>query len=90
VPFFEFFGHHFEIPMEMYRSLPNAALWVIPQQEHTPLWVDMGSDRFREDREKLPRTGKGVRWEMVLSASAIQSVSSRAQLCCRRHKGEPA
>jgi len=31
-----------EIPMEMYRSLPNAALWVIPQQGHTPLWVDMG------------------------------------------------
>jgi hypothetical protein len=28
--------------MEMYRSLPNAALWVIPQQGHTPLWVDMG------------------------------------------------
>lgn len=33
-----------EIPMEMYRSLPNAALWVIPQQGHTPLWVDMGGD----------------------------------------------
>ena len=33
-----------EIPMEMYRSLPNAALWVIPQQGHTPLWADMGGD----------------------------------------------
>ena len=32
--------------MEMYRSLPNAALWVIPQQEHTPLWVDMGGDAW--------------------------------------------
>ena len=33
-----------EIPMEMYRSLPNSALWVIPQQGHTPLWVEMGGD----------------------------------------------
>lgn len=33
-----------DIPMEMYRSLPNAALWVIPQQGHTPLWVNMGGD----------------------------------------------
>lgn len=32
--------------MEMYRSLPNAALWVIPQQEHPPLWVDMGGDAW--------------------------------------------
>lgn len=33
-----------DIPMEIYRSMPNAALWVIPQQGHTPLWVDMGGD----------------------------------------------
>jgi pimeloyl-ACP methyl ester carboxylesterase len=33
-----------ELPMEMYRALPNAALWVIPQQGHTPLWEDMGGD----------------------------------------------
>lgn len=33
-----------ETAMEMYRSLPNAALWVIPQQGHTPLWPDMGGD----------------------------------------------
>ena len=31
-----------ELPMEMYHALPHAALWVIPGQEHTPLWVDMG------------------------------------------------
>lgn len=33
-----------ELAMEMYRSLPNGALWVIPQQGHTPLWKDMGGD----------------------------------------------
>ena len=33
-----------ELPMEMYRALPNAALWVIPQQGHTSLWEDMGGD----------------------------------------------
>jgi hypothetical protein len=35
--------------MEMYRGLPNAALWVIPQQGHTPLWVDMGGDAAAAD-----------------------------------------
>ena len=33
-----------ELAIKMYRGLPNAALWVIPQQGHTPLWVDMGGD----------------------------------------------
>lgn len=33
-----------EIPMEMYRSLSNAALWIIPLQGHAPLWTDMGGD----------------------------------------------
>lgn len=33
-----------EMPLEMYRSLPNAALWVIPWQGHTPLWPDLGGD----------------------------------------------
>lgn len=33
-----------EIPLEMYRALPNAALWVIPGQGHTPIWVEMGGD----------------------------------------------
>lgn len=33
-----------EIPLEMYRSLPHAALWVIPWQGHTSLWPDLGGD----------------------------------------------
>lgn len=39
-----------EIPLELYRALPNAALWVIPGQGHTPLWVDMGGDPGAADR----------------------------------------
>lgn len=35
-----------EIPMEMYHSLPNVAMWVIPQQGHTSLWVDMGGNAW--------------------------------------------
>lgn len=38
-----------ELALEMYRGLPNAALWVIPQQGHTPLWVDMGGDASAAD-----------------------------------------
>ena len=30
-----------EIPLELYRALPQAALWVVPEQGHSPLWVDM-------------------------------------------------
>jgi len=32
------------LPFEMYNSLPNAALWIVPQQGHTPLWIEMGGD----------------------------------------------
>jgi hypothetical protein len=28
----------------MYRALPDAALWVIPGQGHTPLWAELGGD----------------------------------------------
>lgn len=30
-----------EMPLELYRALPHAALWVVPEQGHSPLWVDM-------------------------------------------------
>ncbi|WP_170218324.1 alpha/beta fold hydrolase [Flagellimonas lutaonensis] len=33
-----------EIPIEMYNALPNASLWVLPDQGHTPVWKTMGAD----------------------------------------------
>ncbi len=30
------------VPMEMYRALPDAALWVVPGQGHGPLWESFG------------------------------------------------
>ena len=27
-----------EIPLEMYRSIPNAQLWIIPQGGHVPIF----------------------------------------------------
>ena len=33
-----------ETAMEFYRTLPDAALWIVPWQEHTPLWEDMGGN----------------------------------------------
>ena len=31
-----------EVAMELYRSIPNAALWVVPFQKHFPIWPDQG------------------------------------------------
>lgn len=31
-----------DIAMEIYQTLPNAQLWVIPGQGHTPIWKSMG------------------------------------------------
>lgn len=33
-----------EMPLEMYRALPNAALWVIPEQGHTPIFKELGGN----------------------------------------------
>src|SRR5690606_1590713 len=33
-----------EIPTEMYYALPNASLWIVPDQGHTPVWKIMGAD----------------------------------------------
>lgn len=33
-----------EQALELYRSLPHAALFIIPEQGHTPLWEEMGGD----------------------------------------------
>jgi pimeloyl-ACP methyl ester carboxylesterase len=30
------------VPLEMYRALPHAALWVVPGQGHMPLWESFG------------------------------------------------
>jgi pimeloyl-ACP methyl ester carboxylesterase len=27
-----------EIPLEMYRGIPNASLWIIPQGGHVPIF----------------------------------------------------
>lgn len=32
------------IPFEMYQALPHAALWVVPNQGHAPLWPDFGGE----------------------------------------------
>lgn len=34
-----------EIPLEMYKALPNARLWIVPEQGHTPVWASMGADK---------------------------------------------
>ena len=31
-----------DIPFEMYAAMPNASLWVVPDQGHMPLWEDFG------------------------------------------------
>jgi pimeloyl-ACP methyl ester carboxylesterase len=33
-----------EIATELYKSFPNARLWVIPFQGHTPVWQSFGAD----------------------------------------------
>lgn len=49
VPTFMIFGdrdtfYPMEIPTEMYQAIPNARLWVVPEQGHTPVWQIMGAD----------------------------------------------
>jgi pimeloyl-ACP methyl ester carboxylesterase len=39
-----------EIPLKMYRSLPHAALWVLPGQGHAPLWSDLEGDAGTAER----------------------------------------
>ena len=31
-----------EVAIELYQAIPNAALWVVPVQEHFPLWPEWG------------------------------------------------
>lgn len=33
-----------DIATELFLALPDARLWIIPQQGHTPLWKFMGGD----------------------------------------------
>jgi pimeloyl-ACP methyl ester carboxylesterase len=30
------------IPLEMYAAMPNASLWIVPNQGHMPLWPEVG------------------------------------------------
>lgn len=39
-----------EIAVELYQTLPDARLWVIPAQGHTPLWPFMGGDESASAR----------------------------------------
>lgn len=39
-----------DIPLEMYRLLPHASLWVIPEQGHVPIWPEMGGDPKAAER----------------------------------------
>ena len=31
-----------ELAFEIYRAMPDAALWVVPNQEHVPVWETYG------------------------------------------------
>lgn len=31
-----------DVAIELYQAIPNAALWVLPSQEHFPLWPEWG------------------------------------------------
>jgi pimeloyl-ACP methyl ester carboxylesterase len=46
-----------EIAAEMYRAIPNAALWVVPFQGHLPLWPELGGsvEATRESRDVIRR-----------------------------------
>jgi pimeloyl-ACP methyl ester carboxylesterase len=37
-----------DVAVELYQLLPNAKLWVIPDQGHTPVWTFMGGDEMAE------------------------------------------
>jgi pimeloyl-ACP methyl ester carboxylesterase len=42
------FAYPVEIALEMYRAIPNASLWVIPDQGHTPVWTWLGGSKEAE------------------------------------------
>ena len=35
-----------EIPVEMYRAIPNSSLWIVPNGGHFPIWQELWSDQF--------------------------------------------
>ena len=35
-----------EIPVEMYKAIPNSSLWIIPNGGHLPIWQKLWSDQF--------------------------------------------
>jgi pimeloyl-ACP methyl ester carboxylesterase len=41
-----------DIAVELYHSLPNAELWIVPGQGHTPVWSFLGGDSEAERRFK--------------------------------------
>lgn len=38
-----------EVALEMYRAIPHAALWVVPDQGHYPIWEWLGGSREAEE-----------------------------------------
>jgi len=35
-----------EIPVDMYKAIPNSRLWIIPKGGHLPIWQKLWSDQF--------------------------------------------
>ena len=44
-----------EVPVEMYRGIPNSELWIVPGAEHIPMWGDRKPEFLRITREFLQR-----------------------------------
>jgi pimeloyl-ACP methyl ester carboxylesterase len=44
-----------EVPVEMYRGIPNSELWIVPGAEHIPMWGDRKPEFLRVTREFLNR-----------------------------------
>lgn len=42
-----------ELALEMYRAIPNAALWVVPREGHSPVTPNWGGSP--EARQILPK-----------------------------------
>ena len=38
-----------EVALEMYRAIPNAMLWVVPDQGHYPIWEWLGGSKEAEE-----------------------------------------
>lgn len=39
-----------DVATELYQSLPNTRLWIIPKQHHVPIWAVWGGDKYSAER----------------------------------------